>query len=98
MSVREASDTEIEAFLKARATWQLSDGKLRKVFKFKDFVSAFGFMTEVAIVAEKKNHHPEWLNVYSKVEVYLTTHEVGGITERDFELATVMDAIAGCRL
>ncbi len=68
--------------------WTLEDGKLRKVFEFDDFVSAFGFMAQVALLAERMNHHPEWLNVYRRVEIDLTSHQVGGISERDFELAS----------
>jgi 4a-hydroxytetrahydrobiopterin dehydratase len=67
--------------------WSIEDGKLYREFKFSDFVSAFGFMTKVAILAEKANHHPEWSNVYSKVVISLITHEVGGLTNRDFDLA-----------
>ena len=68
-------------------SWEIKDGKLYREFKFKSFVSAFGFMTQVAILAERANHHPEWSNVYNKVEIYLTTHEAKGISKRDFELA-----------
>ncbi len=67
--------------------WEIKDEKLYKEFKFKSFVSAFGFMTQVAILAERANHHPEWSNVYNKVQIYLTTHVVKGISKRDFELA-----------
>ena len=74
--------------------WHLEDGKLHRVFLFKDFVEAFGFMARAAIHAEKMNHHPEWSNVYKRVEVYLVTHESGGITQRDFELAAIMDSLA----
>lgn len=73
--------------------WHLDDGKLHRVFLFPDFVEAFGFMTRAAIHAEKMNHHPEWSNVYRKVEVFLVTHEAGGITHRDFELAAIMDSL-----
>jgi 4a-hydroxytetrahydrobiopterin dehydratase len=68
-------------------SWEIKDGKLYREFKFTSFVSAFGFMTQVAILAERANHHPEWSNVYNKVEIYLTTHEAKGISKRDFELA-----------
>ena len=73
--------------------WHLDDGKLHRVFLFSDFVEAFGFMTRAAIHAEKMNHHPEWSNVYRKVEVFLVTHEAGGITQRDFDLAAIMDSL-----
>lgn len=67
---------------------------LKKAFKFKDFITAWAWMTAVAMVAEKMNHHPEWSNVYSKVEVTLTTHDVDGLTQLDLDLARKMDAIA----
>jgi 4a-hydroxytetrahydrobiopterin dehydratase len=67
--------------------WEIKDGKLYIEFKFPSFVSAFGFMAQVAIIAEKANHHPEWSNVYNKVKIYLTTHDVNGISKLDFELA-----------
>ena len=73
--------------------WQLVDGKLQRTFVFTDFVAAFGFMTRVALLAEKMDHHPEWFNVYNRVRVELTTHDVGGISTRDFELAAAMDAV-----
>jgi 4a-hydroxytetrahydrobiopterin dehydratase len=65
-----------------------------KVFVFKDFNEAFGFMTRAALVAEKMDHHPEWRNVYKTVEVVLSTHDAGGVTRLDIELATAMNAIA----
>jgi len=74
--------------------WTVEDDSLHKKFKFSDFVSAFGFMTQAAIHAEKMNHHPEWFNVYNQVRVELSTHEAGGITERDFQLASKMEEIA----
>lgn len=67
--------------------WSIKEGKLYKEFKFADFVSAFGFMTQVALLAERANHHPEWFNVYNKVAISLTTHDAGGISNRDFQLA-----------
>ena len=74
-------------------SWKIKDGKLYKEFKFTSFVSAFGFMTQVAILAEKAHHHPEWSNVYNKVVIYLTTHEAKGISKRDFELAQEIEKI-----
>lgn len=73
--------------------WQLRDGKLHKRFVFEDFATAFGFMTSIAIYAERADHHPEWFNVYNKVDIDLTTHEAGGITERDFSLARQIEKI-----
>ena len=66
-----------------------------KTFMFKTFNAAFGFMTRVALKAEKMDHHPEWSNVYNKVDIVLTTHSAGGVTEKDVELARFMDAAAG---
>lgn len=74
--------------------WSLRDGKLYRRFDFPDFVAAFDFMSRVAPEAERMNHHPEWLNVYNRVEVWLVTHDAGGITELDFELAGVMGRVA----
>ena len=74
--------------------WNVEAGKLAKSFRFSDFVAAFGFMSKVALVAEKMDHHPEWYNVYNTVKVELTTHDAGGITAKDFELAAAMDRFA----
>ncbi len=73
--------------------WLLDSGKLSKTFVFSNFIEAFGFMSKVAIYAEKVNHHPEWFNVYKTVKVQLVTHEVGGISERDFDLANKMETL-----
>ena len=76
--------------------WSEAQGRdaIAKKFVFKDFNEAFGFMTRAALVAEKLDHHPEWFNVYKTVEVTLSTHDAGGVTERDVELAAAMDQIA----
>lgn len=71
-------------------SWTIREGKLYREFEFRDFVEAFGFMTRAAMEAERLNHHPEWSNVYRRVVVYLTTHDAGGLTPLDFELATRM--------
>ena len=71
--------------------WDIVDNKLSKTFKFKSFIRAFGWMSQIAIWAEKLNHHPEWFNVYNKVDVHLTTHDAGGISELDFKLAEKME-------
>lgn len=68
---------------------------ITKKFTFKDFNAAFGFMTRVALVAEKRDHHPEWFNVYKTVEVTLSTHDAGGVTDLDIKLAEAMDKLAG---
>lgn len=77
--------------------WRDADGRdaITKTFVFKDFSAAFGFMARAALAAEKLDHHPEWLNVYKTVSVTLSTHEAGGLTERDIALAEAMDRIAG---
>jgi 4a-hydroxytetrahydrobiopterin dehydratase len=67
--------------------WSVKEEKLNREFKFPNFILAFGFMTQVAILAEKADHHPEWSNVYNKVVINLTTHDAGGISKKDFELA-----------
>jgi len=68
---------------------------ISKSFKFNDFNAAFGFMTRAALIAEKMDHHPEWFNVYNRVDVTLSTHDAGGVTERDVTLAAEMDRLAG---
>jgi 4a-hydroxytetrahydrobiopterin dehydratase len=72
--------------------WKIEDEKLTKTFKFKNFMQAFAFMTQSALYAEKKNHHPEWFNVYNKVVIQLTTHDVAGISLKDFDLAKKMES------
>lgn len=67
---------------------------IRRTLRFADFAEAFGFMTRVAILAEKADHHPEWFNVYNRVEILLTTHDAGGLSQRDLDLAAAIDAIA----
>lgn len=76
--------------------WSMVDGRdaIHKTFQFKNFVEAFGFMTKTAIWAEKLNHHPEWSNVYKTVDVTLTTHDTGGLSELDGKLAAKMDQLA----
>lgn len=86
--------TAVEARLSDVPGWDLRAGKLHREFGFDDFVRAFRFMSAAALVAEKMNHHPEWSNVWNKVTVDLTTHDAGGITELDFELAAAMSALA----
>lgn len=100
MAVAKFTEAEIQAALNelnqgTSESWAISDGKLSKTFVFGNFVEAFGFMTQTAIHAEKQGHHPEWFNVYKKVNVQLTTHEADGISEKDFKLAKQMDKIAG---
>jgi 4a-hydroxytetrahydrobiopterin dehydratase len=82
------------AALKQLSTWKEVTGRdaIARTFTFKDFNAAFGFMSRVALMAEKMDHHPEWFNVYSRVEVTLSTHDCGGLSERDVKLAQFMDA------
>ena len=77
--------------------WSEVDGRdaIEKTFKFADFNQAFGFMTRMALEAEKADHHPEWFNVYNRVDVTLATHDAGGVTEKDIALASKMNAAAG---
>lgn len=93
-SVAKLSEQEIQARLGKLAGWTVSHGKLHREYKFADFVHAFGFMASAAVQAEAFGHHPEWSNVWNRVTVDLTTHDAGGITEKDFQLAAAMEAIA----
>lgn len=93
MAIEQLGSADIETRLAAHPDWELRDGKLYRRCQFADFVEAFGFMARVALLAERANHHPEWFNVYNKVEIELTTHDAGGISERDFALATEIDAL-----
>jgi len=85
------------AALKDLPQWREVDGReaITRTFRFKDFNAAFGFMTRAALLAEKMDHHPEWFNVYNRVEVTLATHDAGGVTEKDIAMAKAMDAYAG---
>ncbi len=94
MPIAPLSDADITAKLAELEGWQLTEGKLARQFAFDDFVAAFGWMTQVALVAEKLDHHPDWTNVYNRVSVRLWTHDANGITGRDFELAAAMDRLA----
>ncbi len=88
---------QVRAKLAALPGWTLSeDGRsISRQFRFADFRAAFGFMTQVALAAERADHHPEWSNVYNRVDIRLTTHDAGGLTEHDFALAAIADAAAG---
>lgn len=90
----DAARNEIPARLPG---WGVVEGRdaISKTFTFKDFNAAFGFMTRVALVAERMDHHPEWRNVWNRVEVTLSTHDAGGLTGHDLKLAEAMDRIAG---
>jgi 4a-hydroxytetrahydrobiopterin dehydratase len=86
---------EIQARLADLPGWHLDGDRLHRRFQFPDFVAAFGFMTRAALIAERMNHHPDWSNVYNRVEVHLSTHDVGGLSALDFELAAHLDALFG---
>jgi 4a-hydroxytetrahydrobiopterin dehydratase len=92
---RKLTDGEVAAALHGLTGWSVESGKLHREFRFGDFSEAFGFMTRAALAAESMNHHPEWFNVWSRVVVDLQTHDAGGLTELDFELARRLNAIAG---
>ena len=87
------SETELATAVQSLRGWSVADGKLHKKFKFKDFVHAFGFMSEVALIAEKMNHHPDWSNVYNEVVIDLVTHDLNGISSSDVEFAIKVDAL-----
>lgn len=86
--------TQIQEHFSGLKNWNLVGNSLQKEFKFKTFVAAFGFMTQVAMEAEKLNHHPDWKNVYNTVSITLSTHDAGGLTELDFKLATLIDKLS----
>ena len=90
---KKLTDTEITKRLMHINGWKVRKSKLHKNFRFEDFAEAFGFMASCAVVAQGMNHHPEWSNVYNVVDVELTTHDAGGISDLDFKLAQRMDAL-----
>lgn len=92
-SYRKLNNEEIDEKLSKLDNWIKENNKIKKSFKFKNFADAFTFMTRVAIEIEKINHHPEWFNLYNKVEVELTTHDIGGISNFDFKLAKIMNDV-----
>ena len=89
------TDQEIMTALASLPGWSLSHGKLHREYQFRDFVHAFGFMATAAVAIEARNHHPEWSNVWNRVTVDLTTHDAGGITPKDTDLATFLESVAG---
>lgn len=90
---KKLSDQEVADALKALNGWSVVSGMLHKEFKFNDFVQAFGFMSSVALIAEKMNHHPDWSNVYNKVVIDLTTHDLNGISSFDVEFASSVNKL-----
>ncbi len=85
--VEKLSEADITDRLPGVPGWELTDGKLQRTFTFGNFVQAFGFMTSVALLAEAMDHHPDWSNVYHRVTIGVNTHDVGGISQLDFDLA-----------
>ncbi|MBS0500755.1 MAG: 4a-hydroxytetrahydrobiopterin dehydratase [Burkholderiaceae bacterium] len=89
--------TDARALLQTLPDWRFDaarGGLIVREFTFRDFAQAFGFMSQIALVAERRNHHPEWFNVYNRVQVTLTTHDAGGLSMKDVELARTMDRVA----
>ena len=95
MKMRKATESEIQEWMTELGSWTIENGKLHREYRFRDFVEAFGFMAQVALLAERAAHHPEWSNVYNRVVVDLTTHEAQGLTQKDFDLAREMEQAAG---
>ncbi len=94
MATEKLTPEALEVRLGRLDGWTIKNGKLHKDYAFESFVHAFSFMTGVALAAEAMNHHPEWFNVYNRVAIDLTTHDAGGISHKDFELAAKTDALA----
>jgi 4a-hydroxytetrahydrobiopterin dehydratase len=97
MALAQLTPAERDAALTTLPSWALSEDTLAitRTLKFDDFAQAFGFMARVAILAEKADHHPEWFNVYNRVDIRLTTHDAGGLSQRDVALARAIDGFAG---
>ncbi|MEK6877068.1 MAG: 4a-hydroxytetrahydrobiopterin dehydratase [Thermoproteota archaeon] len=93
MGLTKLSDDQLKKELANLPGWSIVNGKLHKDFVFKDFIEAFGFMSTAALHIEKMNHHPEWFNVYNKIKVDLTTHDAGGITQNDINLARILNSL-----
>jgi 4a-hydroxytetrahydrobiopterin dehydratase len=93
MAITRLNEAEIEEGLSTLSDWEFRGGKLHRELKFKNFRQAWGFMTQVALLAERANHHPEWSNVYNRVVIELTTHECNGLSRRDFDLARQINAV-----
>jgi len=94
--MKKLDSTARTAFLREFPEWREVEGRdaIARLFQFKDFNRAFGFMARVALLAEKLDHHPEWFNVYNRIEVTLSTHDAGGVTEKDLEIARAMEEYA----
>ena len=94
MGLAKLSDEQIEKEMASLSGWNIINGKLHKDFVFQDFIEAFGFMSKASMHIEKMNHHPEWFNVYNKLKVDLVTHDAGGITQNDINLARILNSLA----
>ena len=95
--IAKLSSSERDAVLKELCNWQMVKDRdaIQRSFRFKNFSEAWGFMSRVALLAESQDHHPEWFNVYNKVDITLATHDAGGLSARDVKLAKAIDAVAG---
>ena len=95
--IAKLSEAEREEALASLPGWKYDPDRdgIRRSFRFADFTAAFGFMTKVALLAEKADHHPEWSNVYNRVEILLTTHDAGGLSKRDVDLARAIEGVGG---
>ena len=87
---------QVNYFLEKNPSWNINDKSIKKEFKFKNFIDAFGFISKVALLSEKMDHHPNWQNTYNKVTIELTTHDIGGITSNDIKLAEAIDNLINC--
>jgi 4a-hydroxytetrahydrobiopterin dehydratase len=94
MAMPKLTEQELAVALQKLPGWTIANSKLHREYKFPDFVHAFGFMATSALQIEKMNHHPEWFNVYGQVVIDLNTHDAGGITNKDVELAAVLESVA----
>lgn len=88
---KKLTDCEVAEAIGRLSGWSIANGKLHREFEFDDFEAAFAFMTRVAVLARTRDHHPDWSNVYNRVTIDLTTHDAGGITEKDCDLAAAID-------
>jgi 4a-hydroxytetrahydrobiopterin dehydratase len=93
MTAQRLNDAEQDALHVALPTWKRQGNTLQRSFVFRDFVEAFGFMSRVALLAEQRNHHPEWSNVYNRVSITLTTHDLNGLSSLDVDLAQAIDSL-----
>ena len=93
MSAQRLNGSQRSDLASTHPNWSVEGEKLRRDFQFRDFVEAFGFMSQVALLAEARNHHPNWSNVYNRVTIELTTHDLGGLSTLDTELAIAIDGL-----